>query len=140
VDESAPGSVHFFAGLRMRRPVLLYDADCRFCRFTARAVRRLDRRGRLALLPLGDEEASPLLAGLPEEQRLDSVRLAESDGELLARGGAVARVLAYLGLPSALVGGRLAVRLLDAGYELVARNRGRLGLLVPDGPAPRRFP
>jgi hypothetical protein len=25
---------------------------------------------------------------------------------------------------------------LDAAYELVARHRGRLGRLVPDGPAP----
>ncbi len=27
---------------------------------------------------------------------------------------------------------------LDAAYDVVARNRGRLGRLVPDGPAPRR--
>jgi hypothetical protein len=31
-------------------------------------------------------------------------------------------------------------RLLEAQYELIARNRRRLGRLVPDGPAPRRFP
>jgi hypothetical protein len=30
--------------------------------------------------------------------------------------------------------------LVDALDRLVARNRGRLGRFVPDGPAPRRFP
>jgi hypothetical protein len=30
--------------------------------------------------------------------------------------------------------------LVDALDKLVARHRGRLGRLVPDGPAPRRYP
>jgi predicted DCC family thiol-disulfide oxidoreductase YuxK len=31
-------------------------------------------------------------------------------------------------------------RVLDALYDVVARNRNRLGPLVPNGPAPRQFP
>ena len=58
-----------------RRPVLLYDATCRFCRFSARAVSRVDRRKRLALLPLQDTEADALLAGVRETERLESWRL-----------------------------------------------------------------
>ncbi|HWB22844.1 MAG TPA: DCC1-like thiol-disulfide oxidoreductase family protein [Gaiellaceae bacterium] len=115
----------------MTRPVLLYDADCRFCRFAARAVRRLDRHERLALLSLTDEEATPLLASVPAEERLNSLRLAEPDGCLLARGAAVKAVLAQLGVRSAG---------LERAYGFVASRRGSLGRLVPDGSAPRRYP
>jgi hypothetical protein len=39
-----------------------------------------------------------------------------------------------------LLRGAGASGLLDAGDRLVARHRGRLGRLVPDGEAPRRYP
>jgi hypothetical protein len=39
-----------------------------------------------------------------------------------------------------LLRGAGASGLLDAGDRLVARHRGRLGRLVPDGHAPRRYP
>jgi predicted DCC family thiol-disulfide oxidoreductase YuxK len=113
------------------RPVVLYDADCRFCRFAARTVGRLDRRGRLALLPLGDAEAEPLLAEVPAAERFSSLRLAEPDGRLLSRGPAVKAVAAHLG---AWTGG------LDRAYDAIASRRSLLGRLVPDGLAPRRFP
>ena len=114
----------------IKRAVLLYDADCRFCRFSARAALRLARGGRLAALPLQDPEAESFLAAVPEASRLASVRLAEADGRLLERGDAVA---AALGLH------RLGP-LLNGPYDLVSRHRGALGRFVPDGPAPRRFP
>jgi predicted DCC family thiol-disulfide oxidoreductase YuxK len=112
----------------IRRPVLLYDAECRFCRFSARLALRLDRRGRLAALPIQDPAAEPLLAGVPEEHRLDSARLALPDGRLLERGEAVAGAL---GLPGWLG------RLLNRPYDLISRYRAVLAHLVPDGPAPR---
>jgi predicted DCC family thiol-disulfide oxidoreductase YuxK len=115
----------------MTRPVVLYDADCRFCRFAARAIERLDRRRRLALLPLGDAEAEPFLAEVAANERLSSLRLVEPDGRLLSRGAAVKAVAAHLGIWSAG---------LDRAYDAIASRRGRLGRLVPDGPAPRRFP
>jgi hypothetical protein len=34
--------------------------------------------------------------------------------------------------------GVLPPRLLEGAYDAVARNRRRLGRMVPDGPAPRR--
>jgi predicted DCC family thiol-disulfide oxidoreductase YuxK len=115
----------------MTRPVVLYDADCRFCRFAARTIERLDRRRRLALLPLGDAEAEPLLAGVPAGERLSSLRLAEPGGRLLSRGPAVKAVVAHLGIwPAGL----------DRAYDAIANRRGLLGRLVPDGRAPRRFP
>jgi hypothetical protein len=58
---------------------------------------------------------------LPEAERLASWRLVRRDG----------RMVGY-----AWIRGRVP----DALYRLVARHRERLGRLVPDGPAPRRFP
>jgi predicted DCC family thiol-disulfide oxidoreductase YuxK len=103
------------------RPVLLYDADCRFCRFAARAVAWLDRGERLAFLPLDDPAAVPLMASVPAEERLASWRLVRRDGSVRGR---------------AWIRGRIP----DAAYDLVARNRGRLGRLVPDGAGPYRYP
>jgi len=114
--------------------VLLYDGDCRFCRFSARLAARADRRRRLGYLALQDPEAEPLLAGVPEERRLDRLRLAEPAGALLAGGHAVAGVLGYLVAPPL----RRLGPLLEPPYALVSRLRGPLGRVVPDGPGPRR--
>jgi len=125
------------------RPALLYDAGCRGCRFAARVVARIDRERALTIMPLQDPGAGSLLDALPEEERLASWRLVGADGTLAGDGGA--------GLPALLrtvrrtrplgwLLGLVPPYLLDSGYELIARNRGRLGRLVPDGPAPRRVP
>jgi predicted DCC family thiol-disulfide oxidoreductase YuxK len=113
--------------------VLLYDADCRFCRFVARAFVRLDRDECVAFLPLTDPEAEALLPGLTDEQRLASIHLVEPDGNRSSRGAALARLVRHAGLPA-------PARFLGAVYTPVARARGVLGRVVPDGPAPRRFP
>ena len=107
--------------MSLQRPVLLYDAGCRFCRWAARVAVRLDLRESLAILPLDDPDAAPLLEALPEEERFASWRLARRDGSLLGRG---------------VVRGRVP----DALYAFVAERRALLGRLVPDGPAPHRFP
>ena len=125
----------------LARPVLLYDSECRVCRFTARLVQRLDRTQRLAFLPLQADEAAPMLEQLPEEERMASWRLAGLDGTLAGRGAGGPAVLRALG--HARTADMLAAvpeTMLEHGYDLVARNRGRIGRLVPDGPAPRRFP
>jgi predicted DCC family thiol-disulfide oxidoreductase YuxK len=95
------------------RPVLLYDGDCRFCRFTARIAARFDR-GRYAYLPFDDAEAAPLLARLPEARRYASVHLFRPDGSVWS--------------PS------------SAPYRFVARIRHKLGPRLPDRPGPRRYP
>jgi hypothetical protein len=58
---------------------------------------------------------------LPEAERLASWRLVRRDG----------RMVGY---------GWIRGRIPDAVYRFVARHRERLGRLVPDGPAPRRYP
>lgn len=79
----------------------------------AGAAARLDR-GRLAYLPFDDPDAAALLGRLPEERRFESAHLVRRDGTIWSPSG--------------------------APYRLVARNRHRLGPLVPDRPGPRRYP
>jgi predicted DCC family thiol-disulfide oxidoreductase YuxK len=127
----------------LARPVLLYDKECRFCRWSARLVVRFDARQALAVLPLQDELAEPLLEPMSEGERLSVLRLVESDGRIESGGAATARVLEHLGLPGALGRAARAPRRaahLDRFYSLIARHRSELGRIVPDGPAPRRFP
>ena len=67
-----------------------------------------------AWLPFDDEEAQPLLARLPEATRHESAHVVRPDGSIWS--------------PT------------NAPYRLVARNRHRLGRVVPDGSGPRRYP
>jgi hypothetical protein len=85
-----------------------------------------------------------LLADVPEERRDDCWWLVLRDATPVPAdaGGGVA-LLAEVRLTQPL--GRFlrlvrAERLVDALDKLVSRHRGRLGRLVPDGPAPRRYP
>ena len=114
------------------RPSLLYDSDCRFCRFIVRIVLRLDRHDQIAYLPLQDRDARRLLSDLTDEQRMASIHFVESDGQRVSAGPAFARMLGHLGVPPR------PAQLLGLLYRPVARARGVLGRLVPDGPAPRR--
>src|SRR5206468_5456963 len=98
----------------------------------------------LALLPLADEAADRLLDSVPEQERFECWWLVRRDRTLVAGdgGGGVAvftevrltrplgTVLRTLGLSA----------LIDALDKLAARHRSRLGHLVPEGPAPRRYP
>jgi predicted DCC family thiol-disulfide oxidoreductase YuxK len=122
------------------RPVLLYDAGCRVCRFAARAVVRLDRERELSLRALEDDEARSMLEPLPEDERPASWRLVRPDGSIVGRGAGAPVLLEAMRLtrPAGRLLAHVPPALLDAAYDLVARNRRRLGRLVPDGPAPRR--
>lgn len=124
------------------RAVLLYDAGCRLCRFAARTVLRLDRGWTLAVLPLQDSDAARLLEPLPVEERLASWRLVRTDGSVVGYGAGIVPLARSLQLtrPLGRVLAAMPPSLLEAPYRLIARNRRRLGRLVPDGPAPRRFP
>jgi predicted DCC family thiol-disulfide oxidoreductase YuxK len=127
----------------MARPVLLYDGGCRFCRFAARVVATVDRRGVLALLSLEDASAERLLAHVSEDRRGSSLRLALPDGRMLSAGAAALGALERLPATRPLARATALLHTQPAAeglYGLVARNRDRLGNLVPDGPGPRRYP
>lgn len=53
----------------MERPVLLYSGGCKFCRWVARKLVKLDVREELDLVPMRSDYAAPILAQVPEEQR-----------------------------------------------------------------------
>ncbi len=95
-------------------------------------------------MPLADEEAGRLLASVPEEQRSACWWLVLCDGTPVAgdAGGGV-RVLSELRLTRPLGRTLGALRLswlIDLFDKVVARYRKTLGDLVPDGPAPCRYP
>jgi hypothetical protein len=85
-----------------------------------------------------------VLASVPEEARGECWWLVLPDGALLpGEGGGGVALLAEIRLTRPLGRALRAVRasvLLDALDKIVARHRGRLGRLVPEGPAPRRYP
>jgi predicted DCC family thiol-disulfide oxidoreductase YuxK len=108
----------------------------------ARVAARLDRDRKLAFMPQDDPEAEPLLAVLPEDERFETWHLAAPDGSLAGHGAGVVELLGALRLtrPLGRLLGLVPNRALDRAYGVVARQRGRLGRLVPDRPGPRRFP
>ena len=128
--------------MTVQRPVLLYDADCRVCRFVARATLRLDRRQELGFLPLQDPEAGRFLDRLPVAERLASWRLVRLDGSVVGYGSGASELLSSMSLTRGLgsIVATVPDRALDAVYRAVPRRRGRIGRLVPRGPAPRRYP
>jgi predicted DCC family thiol-disulfide oxidoreductase YuxK len=118
--------------------LLLYDADCGFCRWSLAKLLAWDRAGRLRAVALQDPEADRLLGAMSEEKRMDSWHLVTPAGEVHSAGAA------FPALFELLPGGRplatLARRFPEATqrtYEAVSRNRGRLARLITQGAAQR---
>ena len=83
-----------------------------------------------------------VLAGLAEEERFATWRLALPDGSLVGYGTGGAHLFATMRLtrPIGRVLAHAPQSVLDGIYGIVARSRGSLERLVPDGPGPKRFP
>jgi predicted DCC family thiol-disulfide oxidoreductase YuxK len=113
------------------RAVLLYDRDCRFCRFSLARVLGWDRRGRLRPLALQEPEAQRLLAGIEEQRRMGSWHLIELNGELSSAGSALPPLLRMLpgGRPLAALA-ELSPGLTETAYDFVARNRSKFSRVV----------
>ena len=112
---------------------VLYDADCGLCSRTAQALRLLDSRGRLRILPV-QLAASELGAAAPSLDAMKASLHAGVPGRDWSTGGAAAmriaravpilRSLAFVGsLP-------LVNRLVEPGYVLLASNRDRIGRIL----------
>ncbi len=130
--------------MKLDRPVLLYDGDCRFCRFMARGIEALDRHHGFGFLPFDDELASDLLAPLPGDEREHSMHLVFPDGGIASAGDALAELSGVLPLGSVLTAAAHDHRRVRGafhwGYGLVADRRGQLSSLVPDVRGPLRRP
>ena len=117
----------------MGRALLLYDADCGFCRVCVALLLTWDRRRRLRPVALQSDEADALLAGMPEGERMASWHLARPDGEVRSAGAAFPPLLREL--PGGTGLGALAERFpggTERAYALVASNRSSLGRALPE--------
>jgi predicted DCC family thiol-disulfide oxidoreductase YuxK len=116
------------------RLVVLYDGDCGFCTWTARLLRRWDRSGRMATVPLQQAARHDALGALVAGRDLTAaIHVVEPGGRIKDRGAAMIAIL------DALPGGWLlrpwtrlpgARRVLDPVYDALAVRRDRLGALV----------
>lgn len=113
------------------KPAILYDADCGFCRWSLKWVRKWDRRGAVRSLPIQSPEGARLLSGVPEQRWLESWHLVQPDGRVHSAGAAFPPLLRVL------PGGRVPARICELMpittgrmYRLVTGNRHRLGRLV----------
>ncbi|HET8592946.1 MAG TPA: DCC1-like thiol-disulfide oxidoreductase family protein [Solirubrobacterales bacterium] len=118
----------------MPSATVLYDQDCGFCRWSLAKLLAWDRRRALTPVPLASPEAGRILDGMPEEERIASWHLLDSDGRLHSAGAAFPPLLRLLpvGAPLAAIASR-APRLTDRGYRWVADHRSGLGRFVTDG-------
>jgi predicted DCC family thiol-disulfide oxidoreductase YuxK len=110
--------------------VILYDADCGFCRWAVDKVLAWDRAGKLRPTAIQGPEADRLLRGLSNEERMASWHLVV-DGNRYSGGAAAAPLLRLLpgGRPLAPVVAAFPGAS-DRAYRLVARNRDRFGRLA----------
>jgi predicted DCC family thiol-disulfide oxidoreductase YuxK len=114
--------------------VVLYDADCGFCRWTLAKLLAWDRGRRLRPVPIESAEGDRLLERLDRDARLASWHLVEPDGQRYSAGAAAPRLLRRLpggGAPAALLA--RFPRRSEQLYAWVARNRGAFGRLVGEG-------
>ncbi len=114
------------------RAVILYDADCGFCKWSLAKLLAWDRGRQLRPVALQSAEASALLPEMDEEQRMASSHLVSGGGEVRSGGAAAAPMLRLLpgGGPLAALADAVPSGLVERGYRLVAGNRDRIGPLI----------
>ena len=112
---------------------VLYDADCGLCSRTAQALRLLDIRRRLRVIPLQNAEAE-LGAAAPALAAMTATLHAGVPGRGWSTGGEAALRIARAipALRSLAVVGSLPFlnRLVEPGYQLLASHRDRIGRLI----------
>ena len=106
--------------------VVIYDGECRACRFGIDIIRLLDRRGALAFCPFGHPVAEARLSVLPEDVRYESFHVSRGF-DLYSATDAAREVLRELPRGSFAVG--LGLHRL---YPVLARYRWLFGRLSPN--------
>jgi predicted DCC family thiol-disulfide oxidoreductase YuxK len=110
----------------MAEVTVAYDEDCGACRWSAERLRRWDRAGRLAFVPI--QRADDLLRSVPPARRLDAMHAITADGRVFTGGAAIPLIAHVLpaGTPiswltSAWPGGTQRL------YRAVAARRSAIG-------------
>lgn len=116
----------------MAQALILYDADCGFCRWSLGALLRWDLRRRLRPLALQSPEAERLLAHMTPEHRMDSFHLVDEAGRVYSAGAAVRELLRRLagGRPLAALSAALPGAT-EAAYRWVSSRRSPIGRRLP---------
>lgn len=115
----------------MNQVVLLYDADCGFCRWSLDKVLRRDKAKKIRPVPIQSAEGKELLRDMDDDKRLSSWHLVDENGRIFSAGAAVpelARRLPGGGQISTLF--RAFPKSTDRLYRTVAANRHRLGRML----------
>jgi predicted DCC family thiol-disulfide oxidoreductase YuxK len=115
-----------------RHWIVLFDADCGFCKWLLAGLLRRDRERLLRPVALQGPEAEALLADLEPEARLASWHLVSPDGERLSGGAAIPALLRLL--PGGRAPAAAFARFPGAtacGYRWVAAHRVGLSRFVP---------
>lgn len=111
--------------------IVLYDADCGFCRWAMAWAVRHDHHHLLVTVPIQSPLGSELLVNVASSERLRSAHVVRDDGSRRSGGAAGADVLGVLPPTQAL--GRLAhslPRTTALLYGIVAARRKSFGRLV----------
>ena len=111
--------------------IVLYDADCGFCRWAMAWAIRRDRDGVLSVAAIQSPLGCELLAEMAPSERLSSAHVIRDDGSRRSAGSAATEVLSAL--PSTRMLGRLAgsfPHTTDRLYRVVAARRMSFGRLV----------
>ena len=116
-------------------PIVIYDGECRFCQWSVRRIRKLDRAGLFEYLPRQAPEVDERFPQLAESDFDTGLRFIRDGGEV--RVGADALYEIYRRLPVYRFFAwvyRLPIlrQLFRAGYAFVARNRYRFGRVECD--------
>jgi predicted DCC family thiol-disulfide oxidoreductase YuxK len=127
----------------MTRPVVVYSGTCRFCRWAANIVERLDRDEVVGMIAHDDSEAEAIMGQISERDWDRSWQLVFPDGRRLMSGEATVELLSRLARTRWLGRALMVLHLtplVTVIYLAVSRVRPYLSRLVPDEPGPRRFP
>ena len=121
---------------------LFYDGACPLCAREARALGRLDRRGRLKLTDFAAPGFDPARAGVPMERLLARIHGRLPDGTIVEGVEVFRKAYEAVGLRLLVAPTRLPgiSRLLDRAYDVFARNRLRLTGRCGDGSCDRGSP
>lgn len=110
-------------------PIVLFDGECAFCNGWVNWIRKRDTADRFRFAPLGSAEGQALCQRHKLPPASDTVVVIH-EGKAHVRSDAAWRILAQLpGHKASAMMLRLVPRpLRNWGYDLVARNRHRLGM------------
>jgi predicted DCC family thiol-disulfide oxidoreductase YuxK len=78
----------------MANVTVAYDHDCGACRWTAERLRRLDRAGHLAFVPI--QHADGMLQDVPQALRLGAMHAITADGRVYSAGSAIPVIVRQL--------------------------------------------